>query len=82
MGNASSIYMTTVGEIGEETWWGVNHISRSLTKTKSGYPQIDRKSLAQAWGMRQNRYSLLSRVFTSFTDHRPLIPFYNLNKIR
>ena len=80
MGIASSIYMITEGENREETWWPVNHISRSLTKTESGYPQIDRESLAQAWGMRQNRYYLLGRVFTSFTDHRPLIPFYNSKK--
>ena len=56
-GIASSVYMVTKGE--EETWWPLNHISRSLTPTESGYPQIDRESLAQAWGMRQQRYYLL-----------------------
>ena len=34
MGIASSVYMVTAEEEGtEETWWPVNHISRSLTKT-------------------------------------------------
>ena len=80
MGIASSVYMITAAPDGEETWWPVNHISRSLTKTESGYPQIDRESLAQAWGMRQHRYYLLGRVFNTYTDHRPLVPFYNATK--
>ena len=80
-GIASSVYMvTTDKDTGEEIWWPVNHISRSLTKTESGYPQIDRESLAQAWGMKQNRYYLVGREFISYTDHRPLVPFYNAKK--
>ena len=79
-GIASSVYMVTKDADGEETWWPLNHISRSLTKTETGYPQIDRESLAQAWGMKQNRFYLLGRNFISFTDHRPLLPFYNAKK--
>ena len=58
-GIASSVYMVT--EDGEEKWWPLDHIRRSLTPTESGYPQIDRESLAQSWGMRQQRYYLLGR---------------------
>ena len=72
--------VTTDKDTGEEIWWPVNHISRSLTKIESGYPQIDRESLAQAWGMKQNRYYLVGREFISYTDHRPLVPFYNAKK--
>ena len=65
---------------GNETWWPLNHISRSLTPTESGYPQIDRESLAQAWGMRQQKYYLIGRTFKTYCDHKPLLPFYNGTK--
>ena len=42
-GIASSVYMVTKKD-DEETWWPLDHISRSLTPTESGYPQIDRES--------------------------------------
>ena len=77
-GIASSVYMVT--EDGGEIWWPLDHISRSLTPTETGYPQIDRESLAQSWGMRQQRYYLLGRTFTTHCDHQPLLPFYNGTK--
>ena len=65
---------------GEETWWPVNHTSRSLSKTEISYPQINRESLAQSWGMTQNKYYLVGREFITYTDHRPLLPLYNHSK--
>ena len=79
-GIASSVYSITGQSDGSELWWPVNHISRSLSSTESGYPQIDRESLAQTWGMTQNRYYLIGRVFNSYTDHQPLLPMYNETK--
>ena len=54
-GIGSSIYMITREKNGSEQMWPLNHASRSLTRTERGYPQIDRESLSQAWGMRQHR---------------------------
>ena len=89
-GIASSVYMVTKNDgkevymvtktNGEETWWPLDHISRSLTPTESGYPQIDRESLAQAWGMRQHRHYLIGRQFLTYCDHQPLLAFYNGRK--
>lgn len=79
-GIASSAYMITRNESDESTWWPLNHASRSLTTTETGYPQIDRESLAQVWGMKQHKYYLIGRTFTTFTDHKPLLPFYNCTK--
>ena len=79
-GIGSSVYMITRERGQKEVWWPLNHASRSLTKTESSYPQIDRESLAQAWGMRQHRFYLLGRHFTTFCDHKPLVPFYNGTK--
>ena len=78
-GIASSIYMITK-ERQEETWRPVNHFSQSLTVTEQQYPQIDRESLAQVWGMGQHRYYLIGRHFKTITDHRPLLAFYNNKK--
>ena len=78
-GIASSVYMVTEDN-GGETWWPLDHISRSLTPTESSYPQIDRESLAQAWGMRQHRHYLVGRKFITYCDHQPLLAFYNGRK--
>ena len=79
-GIASSVYMVTSSDNGNETWWPVNHVSRNLSKTEMGYPQVDRESLSQSWGMSQNRYYLLGREFLTYTDHQPLLAFYNQTK--
>ena len=79
-GISSSIYMITREKKGVEHMWPLNHASRSLTRTEQGYPQIDRESLAQAWGMKQHRYYLLGRDFTTYCDHKPLLPMYNGTK--
>ena len=44
------------------------------------YSQIEKESLAQAWGMTIHRYYLLGIHFESFTDHLPLIPIYSGRK--
>ena len=79
-GIGSSVYMITRDEGSKALWWPLNHSSRSLTKTESSYPQIDRESLAQAWGMKQHHFYLIGRQFTTFCDHKPLLPFYNGTK--
>ena len=78
-GIASSLYMITE-EKDKATWWPLDHLSRSLTPAEEGYPQIDRESLAQSWGMQQFRYYLLGRKFTTYCDYEPLLPFYNGKK--
>ena len=69
--------MITRNETDAPTWWPLNHSSRSLTTTETSYPQIDRESLAQVWGMKQHKYYLIGRTFTTYTYHKPLLPFYN-----
>ena len=58
-------------------WYPVDHLSRALTTTEQKYSPIEKESLAQSWGMNQLRYYLLGSTFTSWSDHKPLIPLYN-----
>ena len=59
------------------TWLPVDHLSRALTVTEQKYSPIEKESLAQSWGMNQFRFYLLGSIFTSWSDHKPLIPLYN-----
>ena len=79
-GIGSSLYMITRDESGKALWWPLNHASRSLTKTENNYPQIDPESLSQAWGIKLHPFYLIGRQFTTFCDHKPLLPFYNGTK--
>ena len=73
IGIQASIYQVEEGG----TWVPVDHISRSLTETESGYSPIERESLAQSWGMDQFRFYLVGGEYTAWTDHQPLVSIYN-----
>ena len=75
-GIAASIFQ----ELPDGTWVPIDHTSRSLTACEIKYSQIEKESLAQAWGMTIHRYYLLGIHFESFTDHQPLIPIYSGRK--
>ena len=75
-GIAASIFQ----ELPDGTWVPIDHTSRSLTACEMKYSQIEKESLAQAWGMTIHRYYLLGIHFESFTDHQPLIPIYSGRK--
>ena len=73
LGIQASIYQ----ENEHGTWLPVDHLSRALTTTEQKYSPIEKESLAQSWGMNQFRYYLIGSAFTSWSDHKPLIPLYN-----
>ncbi len=75
-GIAASVFQTT--DTG--CWVPIDHASRSLTDCEKNYSQIERESLAQAWGMNIHRYYLLGINFDSYTDHQPLIQIYGGNR--
>ena len=75
-GIAASIFQ----ELDDGTWVPIDHASRSLTPCEKNYSQIEKESLAQAWGMTTHRFYLLGIKFESYTDHQPLIPIYSGNK--
>lgn len=73
LGIQASIYQ----EHEKGVWLPVDHLSRSLTATEQKYSPIEKESLAQSWGMNQFRFYLIGSKFTSWCDHKPLIPLYN-----
>jgi hypothetical protein len=75
-GIASSVFQ----EDGDGTWVPIDHASRSLTPCEQNYSQIEKESLAQAWGIQTHRHYLLGVDFDTYTDHQPLIPIYNKGK--
>ena len=50
---------------------------RSTSPAEERYGQVELESLAQQWGINQNRYYLLGKKFKSWTDHLPLLTHYN-----
>ena len=73
VGMQASIYQ----EDERGTWLPVDHLSRALTPTEQKYSPIEKESLAQSWGMEHFRFYLIGSAFTSWCDHKPLIPLYN-----
>ena len=59
------------------TWLPIDHLSRALTPTEQKYSPIEKESLAQSWGMEHFRFYLIGSNFSSWCDHKPLIPLYN-----
>ena len=51
--------------------------SRALTPTEQRYSQIERESLAIAWGIKHFHLYLFANNFTVVTDHRPLVHLFN-----
>jgi hypothetical protein len=75
-GIASSVFQ----EESDGTWVPIDHASRSLTQCEQNYSQIEKESLAQAWGVQMHRHYLLGVDFDTYTDHQPLISIYNKGK--
>ena len=56
----------------------VDHTSWALSAYEQGWEsQIDWESLAKVWGMMMFRPYLIGVHFTSWGDHKPLLPLYN-----
>ena len=72
-GMQGSIYQ----ESSKDEWVPIDHTSRALTPTEQNYSPIERESLAQSWTLEQFRFYLVGAVFTTWTDHEPLLPIYN-----
>ena len=73
-GIAASVYQ----EDDAGTWVPVDHTSRALSAVEQGWQsQIDWESLAKTWGMEMFRPYLVGVRFTSWGDHKPLLPLYN-----
>ena len=59
-------------------WVPVDHTSRAMSAYKQGRAsQIDWESLAKTWGKMMFRPYLGGVYFTSWGDHKPLMPLYN-----
>ncbi|PFX16514.1 Retrovirus-related Pol polyprotein from transposon 17.6 [Stylophora pistillata] len=50
----------------------VTYASRSLTKAKQNYSQIEKELLAEVFGMEHNHQYVYGRKVTLWTDHKPL----------
>jgi hypothetical protein len=73
-GIAASVYQ----EEEDGTWIPIDHIDRALSKVEQGWAsQIEWECLGQCWGMLMLRSYLIGSNFTSWCDHRPLIPLLN-----
>ena len=76
VGISASLYQ----EQSNNTWYPVDHASRSLTPTEQNYAPIEKESLAQAWGMHAFQYYHLGINFVSYTDNEPLLAIFGGNK--
>ena len=73
-GIAASLYQ----EVDQGKWVPVDHTSRALSGYEQGWEsQIDWESLAKVWGMMMFWPYLIGVHFTSWADHKPLLPLYN-----
>ena len=75
-GIASFAYMVEERD-NKKIYWPLNHVSRSTSPAEERYGQVELESLAQSWGICQNRYYLLGKKFKMWTDHQPLLTHYN-----
>ena len=69
-GIAASLYQ----EDDQGKWVPVDHTSRALSQYEQGW---DWESLAKVWGMMMFRPYLIGVHFTSWGDHKPLLPLFN-----
>ena len=73
-GIAASVYQTDH----DGRWLPVDHASRALSQHEQSWDsQIEWESLAKMWGMTTFRPYLIGEKFTSWGDHKPLVPLYN-----
>ena len=74
VGISASLYQVEEGGC----WVPIDHTSRALSETEQRWKsQIDWESLAKCWWMEQFRHYLVGTKFTSWGDHKPLLPYYN-----
>ncbi|KAL3988098.1 5-hydroxytryptamine receptor 3 [Sarotherodon galilaeus] len=55
-------------------------MSRTLSPAEKKYSQLDKKGLAVIFGIKKFNKYLYGRVFTIYTDHKPLISLFNEKK--
>ena len=55
-------------------------MSRTLSPTEKRYSQLDKEGLAVIFGIKKFHKYLYVRVFTIYTDHKPLISLFNVKK--
>ena len=60
-----------------DTWAPVAYASRSETKTKPNYAQIEKETLAIAVGTQPIHDYVYGKHFTVESDHKPLKPIYS-----
>ena len=73
-GIAASVYQADDGG----RWLPVDHASRALSHHERTWDsQIEWESLGKMWGMTTFRPYLIGEKFTSWGDHKPLVPLYN-----
>ena len=76
--DASSIAVGGVLEqLIDKIWQPLAFFSRQLRKPETKYSAFDRKLLAVYLAVRHFRYYLDGRLFTVFTDHKPLTSAFN-----
>ena len=59
----------------------VCYASRSLTKTKQNYQNLEREALGTIWGMEKFHYFLYGKEFTLETDQKPLVSIYKKHMV-
>ena len=55
-------------------------MSRTLSPAEKGYSQLNKEGLAGMFGFKKLQKYLCDRVFTIYTDHKPLFSLFNMNK--
>ncbi|XP_061570028.1 uncharacterized protein K02A2.6-like [Cololabis saira] len=58
----------------------LSFMSRTLSPAEKRYSQLDKEGLAVMFGIKKFHKYLYGRVFTIYTDHKPLISLFNVRK--
>ena len=58
----------------------VGYASRSLSQAEKGYSQLDKEALAIVFGVTKFNSYLYGRLFTIYSDHKPLMYFFGEHK--
>ena len=60
-------------QLSAQHWYPLPYFSKALSPTQIKYSTFDRELLAINLSIKHFRYMLEGRVFTVFTDHKPLV---------